>query len=374
MRKVSLAVVAAAAVVTGALAAGGAATVPVGTVVMSGLDNPRHLVVARGGSVYVAEAGRGGPQEGNPHCIALRGQRQCAGDTGAISRLERGVQRRIVTGLPSYAPEGGNFAFGPHAVSVRGRGYATIGLGGDGDPLAFRAVMGEGFGRTVRFSEQGEWSYADDIAAYEVANNPDGSAVPDSNPYDILQDRGDRIVTDAGANVLLRVRGRGRISTLAVFPSRPQGRGTDAVPTSVAVGRHHVYYVGELTGAPFVVGASRVYRVAGGEATVHCAGFTSIIDIVWGPDDRLYVLQFATGPGLTGPGILYRVEADCARTPVVTDLIAPGGIAFGEHNSLYISQRSVFAGVGEVLRFRLAGDDHGDDHGGGEGDEGEGDG
>ena len=32
------------------------------------------------------------------------------------------------------------------------------------------------------------------------------------------------------------------------------------------------------------------------------------------------MLQFATLPGLNGPGILYRVESDGTKTPVVTDL------------------------------------------------------
>jgi hypothetical protein len=37
-----------------------AATPPAVTVVMSGLDNPRGLALGRNGTLYVAEAGRGG--------------------------------------------------------------------------------------------------------------------------------------------------------------------------------------------------------------------------------------------------------------------------------------------------------------------------
>jgi sugar lactone lactonase YvrE len=273
-----------------------------------------------------------------------------------VSRLWHGTQARIATGFPSYAPADGSGATGPHAVSLHGRGgaYVTIGLGGEGDPLAFRAVMGDGFGRTARMHPNGKWQFEDDLAQYEVDNNPDESPVPDSQPYGILSQPGGRVVIDSGGNDLLRVKSNGRISTLGVFESRPQGRATDSVPTSVKVGPDGAYYVGELTGVPFPANEARIYRVDPPNApTVFLTGFTAVIDLAWGPDGRLYVLQFASGPGLTGPGVLIRVNADGSRTPVVTDLIAPGGVAFGPDGAAYITNKSVLAGAGEVLRVAL---------------------
>jgi hypothetical protein len=322
---------------------------PSDPVVMSGLDNPRHLEFGPEGALYVAEAGRGG----NGPCIFIRGENQCAGPSGAVSRLWHGVQSRVVTGLPSYAAAPGNGATGPHGISLHGRGnaYVTVGLGGEAiPPTAFRAAMGQGFGRTVRFRPNGAWTYEDDIGGYEEDNNPDTGPV-DSNPYGILAQPGGRVVVDSGGNDLLRVRSNGSISTLAVFESRPQGRSTDSVPTAVEVGPDGAYYVGEVTGGPFPVGEARVYRVAGGAPTIYCGGFTAIIDIAWRPDGQLYVLQFATEPGLTGPGILYRIDSGCTKTPVVTDLIAPGGVVFGPDGAIYISNKSVLAGAGEVLRI-----------------------
>jgi sugar lactone lactonase YvrE len=121
----------------------------------------------------------------------------------------------------------------------------------------------------------------------------------------------------------------------------------------VAQGPDGNYYVGELSGAPFNVGAANVYRVSGGQATVYCSGFSFIISMAWGPDGHLYVLQFASGPGLTGPGILYRIDSGCTKTPVVTDLFTPGGLAFGDDGAAYISQGSILASGGTVWRFDL---------------------
>jgi hypothetical protein len=332
-----------------ALGASGNAVTPPGTVVMSGLDNPRHLAFGPEGGLYVAEAGRGG----SGPCIFIRGATQCAGTTGAVSRLWKGVQSRIVTGLPSYAAAPGNGATGPHGISLHGRGnaYVTVGLGGEAiPPSPFRAAMGQGFGRTARFQPNGDWRFADDIAAYEEDNNPAGGPL-DSNPYGILAQAGGRLVIDSGGNDLLRVRSNGQISTVATFPSRP-GRSTDSVPTAVATGPDGAYYVSELTGGPFTPDLARVYRVVPGHAPeVYGPAFSFIIDLAWGPDGHLYVLQFASLAGNSGPGILYRLESDGTKTPVVTDLIAPGGLVFGPDGALYISNKSVLAGAGEVLRF-----------------------
>ena len=73
------------------------------------------------------------------------------------------------------------------------------------------------------------------------------------------------------------------------------------VATSVAVGPDGAYYVGELKGFPAPTGESRVWRIEPGARNVQCGeskkctlvldGFTSIIDLTFGPDGRLNVAQ-----------------------------------------------------------------------------------
>ena len=83
-----------------------------------------------------------------------------------------------------------------------------------------------GFATLVHLAASGEWRFVADIGAYEAANNPDGRLTDDgrphldTNPYGLVAFPGGHLMTDAGANALLRVRADGEISTVAVFHSR----------------------------------------------------------------------------------------------------------------------------------------------------------
>ena len=325
--------------------------VPKVTTVMSGLDNPRGLAFGPEGALYVAEAGRGG---GGP-CVFLRGALQCYGPSGSVSRLWNGVQERILTGLPSQVSSAGE-ANGPHDISFQGRGgaFVTIGFGGEPSLRAQFGPPGALFGTLIQVSAGGPWKVVADVSAHEASENPDNSPVKDTNPYGVLAEPGARIVADAGANALLQVQPNGGISTIAVFPSRPQGRSTDAVPTSVVVGPDGAYYVGELTGFPFTPGAARVYRVVPGAAPeVFRDNFKTIIDIAFGRDGSLYVLEHATGNGFSGPGDIIRVEPNGTRTTVYQGLTRPGSILIGPNDEIYVSNRGTSVGTGEVLKIEL---------------------
>jgi hypothetical protein len=341
MRRVVIALVVMVGALVSAAATGAVATPPFQTV-MTGLDNPRGLAWGPEGALYVAEAGTGGPV---PCGVGPEGP-EFAGFSGGISRLWKGAQTRIVSGLPSHAGPGGVAALGPHDIAMLGRGDARFSIGWGNDPALRSAcgAVGPKMDWIARLTASGNWRLETDLGAYEAVNNPDGG-VPDSDPYGLLAEPGQTIATDAGGNDLLRIGANGSISKLATFPSRAQGRFTDAVPTTVARGPDGAYYVGELTGAPFLPGQANVYRVANGVATPYLTGFSFIIDLTFGPDGSLYVLEFATGAGLSGPGELWRVK-NGARTLVATGLVAPGSVTLGPDGSFYISNCSIFPGTG----------------------------
>lgn len=308
------------------------------------------------------EAGRGGtstlclPQpDGQPGT-------RCYGPSGAVTRITGlNVHQRVVTGLPSLAGENGQ-ATGPHDIDFGlGRAFITIGLGGDPAIRAPFEAAGIRLGTLVRVLSTGQWDYVVDIAAHEAAANPAGGTV-DSNPYGLrmLSDRA--VIADAGANALLQISLNASISTLAMFPNRQvNGPTIQSVPTTVTDGPGGDLYVGELTGAPFPVGAARVYRVpsGGGTPVAVATGFTNIIDIAFDHARGVgYVLEHDAdgiipplGPGVAGR--LIRLNANGTQTVIATPgLVKPGGIAVGPDGALYVTNRSIFAGTGEVVRIQ----------------------
>jgi hypothetical protein len=381
-----------------------------GSVVMSGLDSPRGLAFGSEGALYVTEAGRGAgvvaSPATDPRCyLGPQGGWQCYGATGAISRLWRGVQARVATGLPSTALSDGTRGTGPTDIvlaqgpsvfngSLRAPiagAYVTIGF--ENDPMVRSSVplIPElaGFAALVHVAASGEWRFVADIGAYEAANNPDGrltdTGLPhlDTNPYGLVEFPGGHLMTDAGANALLRVRASGHTSLVAVFQSRgsipprpsfapsPFPAIADAVPTSVVLGPDGAYYVSELTGVPFVDTRANVYRVVPGDEPqmffiqdACLTGFKMILDMAFDDEGNLYVLQHATGAiQQTGPGVLIRFTPDkdqsgiCAqyragtRTTVLSGLSRPTSFVIGPDGAIYVANKGTTMAGGEVLRL-----------------------
>jgi DNA-binding beta-propeller fold protein YncE len=356
-------------------------------VVMSGLDNPRGLAFSPDGALYVAEAGSGGS---GPCITAGVGAGVCYGPTGAVSRLRKGVQERVATGLPSLVGPNGTAQAGPNDIAFLGLGGAHVTLGLQQNPLS-RERLGEPgmqFAQLIQLTPNGGWRFIADFGEFEIAHNPDGRLNPDgspnldTNPYGLLAIPGGHVVTDAGANALMQVAANGEISLLATFhargslrpsfappPANPLG---DAVPTTVAIGPDGAYYVAELTGVPFVDTRANIYRVGVGDAPrlfligdACITGFKMVMDIAFDAAGRLYVLQHATGAlQALGPGVLIRITPDvtasdiCSgyrqgvRTVVMDGMNFPTSVAIGDDGAIYVTNKARTLGEGEVLRFQ----------------------
>lgn len=320
------------------------------TTVMSGLDNPRGLAIGPEGGVYVAEAGRGGP---GPCGVNSPGETRCYGPTGAVSRYWRGEQERVAEGLPSHALPDGVGAGGINDISFLGRGgaYIAAGLGYD---RRLRNIFGEAgplFGTLLHLSAGGQLRIVGDVLVHEETVNPGGGPV-DTNSYGVLAEPGSHLLVDAGGNALLRIKADGHITTVATFPSRAQGRNTDAVPTAVVKGPDGAYYVSELTGVPFGPGAARIYRVVEGQApTIHLAGFQTVTDIDFDQEGNLYVVEHASGMFFGGPGRLLKVAPDGTRSTLLGGLDHPTSVVVGWDGEVYVTNHGITPGAGEVLRI-----------------------
>lgn len=343
-------------------------------VMAAGLNNPRGVVAASNGIVYVAEAGMGG----DGLCVDNpEGGQSCFGTSGAITMVKDGVQSHVLSGLPSLADDQGMSAAGPADVTIASSGAvsAVIQSSGTPDDREQFGDAGMSFGHLIAINGPNDYTDIADLMTYEAENNPDGAQI-DSDPYAIL-DLGDKwIVADAGANDLLQVDANGTISTLAVFPSQmvdappflgmPAGSQipAESVPTTVAVGPDGAYYVGELTGFPFPIGKARIWRVVPGEEpTVFATGFTNIIAIDFDANGNLYVLEIAKNGLLAaesaGPddpeataGALIRVNPNGTQVELASaGLVIPAGLAIGEHGEIYVSNFGIFSGAGQLVRI-----------------------
>jgi hypothetical protein len=138
------------------------------------------------------------------------------------------------------------------------------------------------------------------------------------------------------------------------------------VPTSVELGPDGAYYVGELTAFPPTAGAANIYRIdtAGAPPAVCVSGFTLIIDIAFDHRGNLYVLQY--GP----QGTVHRIAPDrhaasgradrsdlCAQYAagehgmLASGLTNATALAVGPDGAVYISNRGIFPGSGQVIRM-----------------------
>jgi hypothetical protein len=334
------------------------------TVVATGLDNPRGIIAGPDGTLLVAEAGKGGTGKCLP---SPEGGESCFGLSSAVTLVwpKKGGwgQKRVVTGLPSIADKDGSGALGLHDLAWgRGGLFGTIGLGGSPETRTAFGPDAKLMGHVVWFGPKKVVPVAD-LTGFEAKNNPDakdaGSAV-DSNPYGLLATSHGLVATDAGGNDVLAIDKRGKIKVITVLHKRDVQNGNtkvavQAVPTSVVRGPDGALYVGQLTGFPFVKGAAKVWRVVPGhKPTVYASGFTNIIDIAFDRWGRLLVLEISKNGLLTNDptGALIRVDHGKQTELVPGKLTLPGGLLIGR-DALYVTNKSVFPGGGEVLRIKL---------------------
>lgn len=216
------------------------------------------------------------------------------------------------------------------------------------------------------------------------------SAGPQSNPYHLTALSGNEVlIADAAGNTLLHADGNGNIEVVATLdpvidPETGErlvqfelNESTDCpvepVPTAVAIGPDGAYYVSELSGSvgdnflgePTPPGLSSVWRIEPDSRNVRCpsddctrvvTGLNSVIDLEFGPDDQLYVVEFEKN------GFLATVAPDLGidvaggsikRCDIVDDscqviaggdgsLLLPGAITFDADDNLWLLD-NVFA-------------------------------
>ncbi|WP_326638498.1 ScyD/ScyE family protein [Streptosporangium sp. NBC_01755] len=360
------------------LVPGGAAQAADDTVevLVKNLDSPRGLSFGPDGTLYIAESGHGGKIKcaAPPALPGEKPEKMCFGLTGQVSTLKDGKSSVLIDGLPSAAS--GPFALGPHDVALTAKGDLLVTIGFSGD-TAFRAKLGpkaRGLGTLLTLSKKGRQVSVADLAAHETKHNPDrkdkGSMV-DSYPFGVAAlPGGGALVTDTGGNSVLRVGKKGGVSTEVVFHARsvaappllkmPKGSKIpmQSVPMGIVAGPDGAHYVAEHGGFPNPEGMARVFRLKNGKVTTAAKGFTTVADVAFDAQGRLVVLG-SVGP-LPADGMsksaVYRIESDGSRTEILKPgtLVSPLSVAVGPDGAVYVSNKAMAPGKGEVLRVPVS--------------------
>lgn len=301
---------------------------------------------------------------------------------GTVQRIRRGAVRQVAE-IPGTLGQPAN------GLAMVGTGSYFLASGG----LDLAAGAG------VWHVSNGGTRLIGDIEAFETANDPDAfegtqwkdqaceedpsqgfTAGPQSNPYHLAALTGSTVlVGDAAGNTVLSVEKNGTVDWVAVLTPPTDGNGyrvlktaetndsitcyVQPVPTSVAIGPDGDYFVGELTGAPATPGWSRIWRIESGATNVVCPspqctmfadGLTSVIDVEFGPDGMLYVIEYdvegwavATAKAfdptqdLVG-GTLKRFDpATGSSSTLYSGLPLPSAIAFDKWGDLWILENNL---------------------------------
>jgi hypothetical protein len=328
-------------------------------VVVEGLSDPRGIAAAGGRTLLVADS-----------------------SSGRIVRLDprRGGKKVAVSTFAEFPfdPEAG-----PSPVEVAYQSLNHVWVTLAGDPVA-------GGGRVVRLNRKGKVTVSVDIAGYQQTD-PDADDQDDfpeeSNPFGLaILPGGGVLVADSAGNDVLKISKKRKITTVARFLREevpwpaglpfgpPPGTPTPAesVPTAIAIGPDGAWYVSELKGFPFVKGTSRIWRIEPGAknatcdpanpntgaCTTYATGFTSVIDLAFGRDGTMYVLEIVKEGLLAAEefgeppiGALWAVDGGTKTELAEGTLMAPGGVAVGHNGSLSVTTGTVFGpGGGAVVR------------------------
>ncbi len=261
------------------------------------------------------------------------------------------------------------------------------------------AVTGAGDWRLFRVS-RGMVEPIADLLAFEMNVNPDGGAI-DSNPFDVAALSGtEALVADAGGNDVLIVDSMGNVDWVATLPDElvstdnakdlvgcprapkdlrfvcrlPDMIPAQAVATSVAIGPDGAYYVSELKGFPGPIGESKIWRIAPGTLHAKCGtspactvvadGFTSIVDLTFGPDGTLYVTEIDEASFLAvelvgvfgfplaillGGSVNACDSSSWTCTPVATGLLIAISATVGTDGTVFVAILALVPGAAQVI-------------------------
>ncbi|WP_348262653.1 ScyD/ScyE family protein [Telmatobacter sp. DSM 110680] len=345
-----------------------------GTLLASGLNDPRGLTFGPDGSLYIAEAGTGGTTSTVGSCTQIPPPvgPDNGGPSARISKLTRnGKLSVLATGFPSFLAQQGDIIGVADVAFLNDKLYALVGGGG-----CSHGNTSQPNGIVKVNLNNGKWDYITNLSQFYMAHPaayPNaGDFEPDGVPYCLIADGDKLLAVEPNHGTITATTVDGETKEIVDF-SFLFGH---VVPTSI-VAHDGNLYIGNLGLFPIASQWERVttlsrdhglfetlpglsthppdrgrFKVAGSRA-----GFTTIVSLKVGPDGLLYALELSDTPGgfpNPGDGKVVRINADGNIETVITGLSLPGGMTFGPDDALFVSNAGDLGpGMGEILRFDI---------------------
>jgi hypothetical protein len=301
-------------------------------VIAKGLNNPRNIFYAGDGTLYIAEAGKGGDQDANGPYSPVK-----YGETGQVSAVSPAGEMSVILSELISMDSGFGRIDGVTALEVTDDSYwVTMGVG------IQRPAKGKYVDALVQYSRNNlSVKQVINLGAFEKANNPDQN--PDdlvSNPVDLVTAKdGTVYLADASANDVLSWTAKDGLKLFAAWPVKEDE--ATAVPTAVALDANGDVLISFLTGFPFTPDTSRI-EVHSPDGTLKKTyeKLSFVTDLLVTEDGTIYASQFSSGfgdQGWTGAsGSIVKVS-DKGITPIAENLNFPYGMALTPDGKLAIS-------------------------------------
>lgn len=346
-----------------------------GSVVASGLNNPRGLTFGPDGNLYVAEGGTGGTQTTTPQqCqqVPVPVGPYSGGFTASISRIDRNGNRAIVaSGLPSSqtAPGIGGFVSG--VADVQFHGSTLYGLEAGAGCSHGLAGTHNGIFRVL---ENGGTTPVGDLDTFIAANPTAVEDAADFEPnetwYSMVDAIGALYAVGPNHGEVDRVTIGGHIDRLvdvSEFVSSTCSGASECgspvghvVPTSITFHDHDFYLVNLDVFDPGFQNHSHVYQVTpDGAMQTIAGGLNAAVGVAFDSQGRLYALEaftgfFAPAPFTANTGMVVRWNGSGWDT-IAGGLNFPTAMTFGPDGALYVSNCGFGCapGSGHVVRISV---------------------